>query len=118
MHLHSGVVSNLPLKDLALFEVLKVTFLDHSDDRVVDGPLVVKPHCHLLLQLLEGNLRTDGDSPLDRFFDPLTHFFEFNRCLALLTGEATLRGVQCRNLEEPMRFFDVSGRHYRIEVDF
>ena len=118
MHSHSGVVSHRPLEDLASFQVLEVAFLDHGDDRVVDGPLVVEPHAHLALQLLEGDPRTDGDSALDRVLDLLAHFSELNRRFSLLAREAALRGIQSRNLEQPVRFLDVSGGDCRLQVDF
>lgn len=78
------MVSDGPLENLASFQMLEVTFLNHCDDRVIDSSLVVKPHGHLVLEFLERNLCSDGDSPLDRFLDLLGHISELNRCFAFL----------------------------------
>ena len=111
------MVASRSLKNFALFEVLEITFLYHGNDGIVDGALVVESHAHLMLQLLEGDLRANRDSSLDGFLDLFGHFLELDGRLTLRTGQATLCGIQCRDLEEAMGLLDVSGSDNRLQVD-
>ena len=111
------MVAGSSLKNFTGFEVLEVTFLYHGKDGIVDSALVVESHAHLMLQLLEGDLRANRDSSLDCFLDLFGHFLELDRRLTLRTGQATLRGIHCRDLEDAMGLLDVSGSDNRLQVD-
>jgi len=73
--------------------VLKLTFLNHCNDRVVNCPLIVKSLGHLLLQFLVADLGSDGNSSLDGVFNPAHLFLKLSWRLTLFGRETALGGI-------------------------
>lgn len=110
-------MSLLSAQNLSLLLVLEVSFLNHGNDCIVNGSLVVESPQHLLLEFQVWDFGADGHSSLNCFFNLLARVRKLLWCLIIFgVRHATGCRVQSRDLEEPMRFLYVLNLNYWIEV--
>jgi len=116
--LHVSInLSQLSAQNFSLLLVLEVSFLDHGNNGIVNGSLVVKSHQHLLLELQVRDLCTNGNSSLDSLLNSLAQICEFLwRLIIFGIRHTTGSSIQSWDLEEPMRFLHVLNLDNWIEV--